>query len=69
MLCMRSMRQAILDGVFPGFVRAYLRERYGGAAQSPQWVQDALTAAGVELEGAGADDKVPWPANSLWSGN
>mmetsp|Transcript_1572 Transcript_1572/g.5386 ORF Transcript_1572/g.5386 Transcript_1572/m.5386 type:complete len:477 (+) Transcript_1572:87-1517(+) len=44
----REMRQAILAGTFPQYVRTFVSRHYpeGGA---PKWVREALHAAGIDL--------------------
>ena len=46
----RSMRQAILDGRYPEYVRKFLSLYYpGGKDQIPAWAVDALAAAGIAV--------------------
>jgi queuine tRNA-ribosyltransferase len=44
------MRQAIMDQRFPSFVRMFVQQQFPKAADDvPQWVVDALEAAGIAL--------------------
>lgn len=45
---MRRARAAILDGVFPAWVRAFMADLYPGG-DYPQWSSEALAAAGIPL--------------------
>jgi queuine tRNA-ribosyltransferase len=42
------MRQAILDQTFPQFCREFLKKHFSSRS-IPQWVQDAMEAAGISL--------------------
>ena len=47
---MDAMRDAILRGAFPDFVRQYLRQRWpAGDGTLPRWVKDAMAAVHIEL--------------------
>jgi queuine tRNA-ribosyltransferase len=46
----RRIRQAIEEQRFPDFVRGFLRDLHP-QGDVPQWVCDALEAAGISLEG------------------
>jgi queuine tRNA-ribosyltransferase len=46
----RRAREAIIEGVFPEFLRAYWRGLYDGVKEKyPQWAVDALAEVGVDL--------------------
>lgn len=47
---MMRQRRAIIDGSYNEFVLWFLTTRYGGVAQSPAWVVEALRFAGLELK-------------------
>ncbi|XP_074023879.1 LOW QUALITY PROTEIN: queuine tRNA-ribosyltransferase catalytic subunit 1 [Numenius arquata] len=47
---MSSMRESILAGRFPEFVREFLGTMYGGREKVPPWVLEALDAVGITLE-------------------
>jgi queuine tRNA-ribosyltransferase catalytic subunit len=53
MSLVRSMRQTIIDGTFPEFVRDFIHEQYqgkiNGGDDTPQWVKDALSMAGITV--------------------
>ena len=42
------MREAILKHEFPGFVKTFMEKHFDGQPV-PEWVQEALKAAGIEL--------------------
>ncbi len=46
---MRDMRASIVDGRFPAFVQCFLDRQFPNAAHVPQWVRDALAAAGMRV--------------------
>lgn len=50
-----QMRQSIVDGTFPDWVRRVVHRLSGGEAQVEPWVRDALHAAGI------AGDTLPLP--------
>ena len=49
----RSMRQAILEDRFASYCQSFIRDQYPGKDKGgedcPQWVVDALSAAGISL--------------------
>jgi queuine tRNA-ribosyltransferase catalytic subunit len=45
---MNGMRQAIIDGTLPAFVRNFMTAQYP-LRNFPRWTVDALAAAGIEL--------------------
>ena len=45
----KRMRGAILEGTFPDFCRAFLKTHFGDDVEIPQWVRDAMQAAGITL--------------------
>jgi queuine tRNA-ribosyltransferase len=46
----RQMRDAIISGTYPDFVRAFLQRQIVDNGQGvPRWVIDALSAAGIDL--------------------
>ncbi|NXA43303.1 TGT ribosyltransferase, partial [Eudromia elegans] len=47
---MRSMRESILGGRFPAFVRDFLRVRYGARHRYPAWAVEALAAVHIPLD-------------------
>ncbi|RKP09709.1 tRNA-guanine(15) transglycosylase-like protein [Thamnocephalis sphaerospora] len=48
MRLMRGVRESIIAGEFPAFVRKFMRDRFG-ESNTPQWVVNALSSVGVEL--------------------
>ncbi len=47
---MSRQRAAILAGTYDGWIRTFLAERFGSRDQTPPWIIEALTAAGIELQ-------------------
>lgn len=47
---MGRVREAVVGDVFPGFLRGYFREMYGGdKGRYPEWAVEALRGVGVDL--------------------
>lgn len=47
---MSSIRESILAGRFPQFVRRFLATMYGPPQRVPPWVRDALGSVGITLD-------------------
>uniref|UniRef100_A0A8C6ZFZ8 Queuine tRNA-ribosyltransferase catalytic subunit 1 n=1 Tax=Nothoprocta perdicaria TaxID=30464 RepID=A0A8C6ZFZ8_NOTPE len=47
---MRSMRESILAGRFPAFVRDFMRVRYGSRQRYPAWAVEALASVHIPLD-------------------
>ncbi|NXD18170.1 TGT ribosyltransferase, partial [Nothocercus nigrocapillus] len=47
---MRSMRESILAGRFPAFVRDFMRVRYGSRQRYPAWAVEALASVRIPLD-------------------
>lgn len=47
---MRSVRQSIIDGRFPDFIRTFMKRQFPSADQYPSWAVDALASVNVALE-------------------
>lgn len=46
---MRSMRQSIIDGRFPDFVRTFMKRMFPSPEQYPGWAVDALGTVNITL--------------------
>uniref|UniRef100_A0A8C8CE14 Queuine tRNA-ribosyltransferase catalytic subunit 1 n=1 Tax=Oncorhynchus tshawytscha TaxID=74940 RepID=A0A8C8CE14_ONCTS len=46
---MRSMRQSIIDGLFPDFVRTFMKRMFPSPEQYPGWAVDALGTVNITL--------------------
>ncbi|XP_018610123.2 queuine tRNA-ribosyltransferase catalytic subunit 1 isoform X2 [Scleropages formosus] len=46
---MQSVRQSIIDGCFPQFVRAFMDRMFPSREQYPRWAVDALASVGITL--------------------
>uniref|UniRef100_A0A672IBT5 Queuine tRNA-ribosyltransferase catalytic subunit 1 n=2 Tax=Salarias fasciatus TaxID=181472 RepID=A0A672IBT5_SALFA len=47
---MRSVRQSIVDGRFPDFIRTFMKRLFPSRDQYPSWAVDALASVNVTLE-------------------
>ncbi|KAI9590967.1 tRNA-guanine(15) transglycosylase-like protein [Syncephalis fuscata] len=48
MRLMRGIRESIVAGTFPEFVRTFMRNRFGDG-NTPEWIVNALKSVNVEL--------------------
>eukprot|EP00753_Platysulcus_tardus_P001170 PLAT1112.1.p1 GENE.PLAT1112.1~~PLAT1112.1.p1 ORF type:complete len:428 (-),score=156.97 PLAT1112.1:326-1564(-) len=53
----REMRQSIIDGHFPTYVRTFLLDQFPDK-DYPKWAVDALRAAGIDLDKEEAEEEV-----------
>lgn len=47
---MRSVRQSIVDGRFPEFIRTFMKRMFPSPDQYPSWAVDALASVNVTLD-------------------
>lgn len=47
---MASVRQSIVEGRFPAFVRNFMGTMYGTPQRCPAWALDALASVGIALD-------------------
>ncbi|KAM9843715.1 queuine tRNA-ribosyltransferase catalytic subunit 1 [Aulostomus maculatus] len=47
---MRSVRQSIIDGRFPEFIRMFMKRMFPSRDQYPSWAVDALASVNITLE-------------------
>jgi queuine tRNA-ribosyltransferase len=45
---MRGMRESIITGTFPDFVRTFMKKRFG-EKNTPDWVINALKSVNIDL--------------------
>uniref|UniRef100_A0AAV2KL19 Queuine tRNA-ribosyltransferase catalytic subunit 1 n=1 Tax=Knipowitschia caucasica TaxID=637954 RepID=A0AAV2KL19_KNICA len=46
---MRSVRQSIVDGCFPDFIRTFMKRMFSSPDQYPSWAVDALASVNITL--------------------